>query len=202
MPIINLVYEAPEWWKPWANTLAYFPLKENQNDVMWNYTLPLTWTQEQIWYTFNKSWDQNITINSSQRFVSCWVKINSYLSNWAQILSACNGWPFYNYYNSYSDSNKRFQAYSWSSRVFNSDQIQTNANTWYHYAWWWDGTKVVCYLNWSKVAEWTCNVNVWTSCKFITNINVTFSELIYESAVRTDQEISDYYNQTKSNYGY
>lgn len=200
MAIFNTVYGGEPNWKPSSKTLAYFPLKDNQNDVMWNYTLPLTWTQQTIWYTFNKSWDQNITINSSQRFVACWVKFNSYLSSWAQILSACDGWPFYNYYNSSSDANKRFQAYSWSSRVFNSDQVQTNANTWYHYAVWWDGTKVVCYLNWSKVAEWTCNVNVSTSCKFITNINVTFSELIYESAVRTADEVSLYYNRAKANY--
>ena len=199
MPIINLIYNAPQRWKPWANTLAYFPLKDNQNDVMGNYTLPLTWTQQTLWYTFNKSWNQDITVNSSQRFCSYRVKINSYYWN-AQLLTPCVWWPQYNFNHSSADFTKRFEAFYWSTRVLLSDQVPTTTNTWYHFALWWDGTKILCYLNWNKVAEATNSLNTGTTCKFIQNLNITLSELIYESAARTAQEIQDYYDQTKANY--
>lgn len=45
MPIINLVYEAPEWWKPWANTIAYWTLDNTLNDSSWNNrNLTMSWS--------------------------------------------------------------------------------------------------------------------------------------------------------------
>ncbi len=48
MPIINLVYEAPEnsGWKPWSNTLAYLPLDSTntKNDTYWWNTTTQLWT--------------------------------------------------------------------------------------------------------------------------------------------------------------
>lgn len=200
MPIINLIYNAPRSWKPWANTLAYFPFSENQLDTLWNYTAPLTWTKQTLWYRFSTNSDVNIAIDISQRFVSCWVYFNWYNASGAQILSANDGWPFYNYYNSYANANKRYQAWGWWWQSLNSDQVNTNQWVRYHFAHWWDGTKIVCYLNWQKVVEQNAALNTGASCKFLTNIDVTLSNLIYEKVLWTQEEVVQYYNSTKENY--
>ena len=91
MPIINMVYKKKKWWKPWANTLAYFPLTDNENDVLGNYTLPISWTKQDIGYRYiSNNYNTRITVSNTQRFVSFWTKINWYTSNWAQTLYATN----------------------------------------------------------------------------------------------------------------
>ena len=74
MPIINLVYEAPEWWgwwTPWANTLAYYRFNNNLDDSSWNGNTASMAQWTATYYTVN--WD-NKAITTSGNVVKSGVQ--------------------------------------------------------------------------------------------------------------------------------
>lgn len=77
MPIINLVYEAPEWWKPWANTIAYWELNWNWNDTKNNYGVT-TYTAT----NYNSDWVvwTSPTYNTTRNWKACW-----YFGGWSAL---------------------------------------------------------------------------------------------------------------------
>lgn len=198
----------PAWWKPNANTVLYYPFKEDKLDKVWSSSIGATWTKETLWYTFSSSWVMDITNPSTEcRFISVWIKYNS--GNWQYVQ-----WPYtyiwyvvYNFSHTNSVWNKRFQysssATSWNARRPNSDTVNITSWTWYHMAYWTDGTKVYAYVNGVKV--WETTITPWLatpSGMSIGNaINETLSEFIWENRVWTAEEVLNYYNTTKSNYG-
>ena len=89
MPIINLVYEAPEqwWWQPWADVFFWLPLKSDVKDYSWNnrdWILTWSWTYENNWLTLTKG--NYITCVSPQPqsnfTISIYLKINGTIAWW------------------------------------------------------------------------------------------------------------------------
>lgn len=217
MPIINLVYEAPEQWgrQPWANTYMYRPLVSNANDESWNSrngTLygTLTWND---WAVFAWSWQISSPINTmpSAFTISCWVEKGQTASE--QTLFA-KWWSNYNHQRfwMYYDNSRTLYVYrvtgydsggwvsvgnlgywtwkniiytkdsSWNSVVY-VDWVATNS---FANSWWDNVTTTYLWIWW------------WTSSQ--SNFYWTIKDFIVEDKVRTAQEISDYYNQTKWDY--
>jgi hypothetical protein len=70
MPIINLVYEAPRKWKPWANTLLYLPLESDIVDQSW----------QAITRVFSSSWISYTTVGgvtSLHTWTTWWLKLTT-----------------------------------------------------------------------------------------------------------------------------
>jgi hypothetical protein len=193
----------PAGWKPWANTVMYFPFKEDQTDKIWSATINVTWTKDSvIWYTFDKQWDLLVNNRPTTcRFVSVWVRYNQ--SHWAYVQAPWTyiGQILYNFSHWESSYVKKFQIQTARSNWTLSTEQNTTTWVWYHLAMWYDWSKVVAYLNWSKVWETTVSAYTSWTMRFWCDINETVSEYIWESVCWTAQEVSDYYNQTKSNYG-
>ena len=192
----------PAWWTPWANTVMYFPFKNDKLDHVGSATIGITGTQASLWYTFSFSWEASVTNSPTNcRFVSYYIKWNS--SNWNYVQSPWTylGRMTYNFYHVNSSYTQRFEFADTSSSEIKSNQYSTTTWTWYHFAMWRNGTKVYAYVNWVNVWETSCSTEHHLSnIKFWQGINMTISEYIGESVCWTAQEVSDYYNQTKWNY--
>lgn len=200
-----------EVWTPWSNTIAYFPLAEDQLDKSWNwYILTTAGTKQTIWYQFSWSDIQINWTSDVANMMSVRIKIVSF-GSWiwdSATMIRIWGAMRYNWYHITSSSNKKFQIYnsSSSSLIYSSAQ---NTDTWnrYHLLLWVSWTtnwNYVWWINWNKVFSWTTNTNLWWwdwLIKIINN-NTTLiaSDLIVENRVRTDAEVLNYYNNTKSNY--
>ena len=209
------------WWKPWANTVAYYPLKSNFNDASWNGR------------NLSNSWATITTLG--------WVPCAYY--NWSSYSS--NSWYSLTYprtislwgYNTNTTSNyywwlihisnnsitsapswSLWIQYIWSWTVTPADWSSTSAEIRVSISSWWHN--IVCTENTSRLVtiyvDWTykwattystpAQPNWWAIwCKFdrllSEKLKWYLSNIILENKVRTAQEISDYYNQTKSNYG-
>ena len=91
MPIINMVYKKKKWWKPWANTIAYWKLESDTNDYSWNsrnltnnwITFTTSWTNINVWYfswnTYCQIADQVALRWYSSMTISLWAK---YYGSW------------------------------------------------------------------------------------------------------------------------
>lgn len=211
MLIINCNDEAMEylWFRPTTNTIAYFPLKDDVLDIVQGISLTNSWTKETIWRTFTGSTttfsDRNKT--SPTKFISIWIKINSWL-NWT---SCCTQlfdlWTIpCCYVTSHSDSVFRNTVH------FNNGSSRPRANTgiqqgtWYHLAYWYYNGTVYMRVNNVKTQVWTNCQSSWGWNDFIringVNVNITCSDYIMEKTGWTDEELTKYWNKTKKNYWY
>lgn len=193
----------PAWWKPWSNTLAYFPLVSDALDHSWNWrTLTNTWTKATIWYTFTDTsmvswWFSNCV------FVSAWIKNVSFSWYTSTSISLDNPIMWYYMYNTVY-WNKFFLVYPSDSRIrVNWPSSPTN---WHHICFWYDWTKSIYAIDWvvQTIYNWKWDiadndVYLFRKDSWVT-ANVNISEAIFESVCWTAQEISDYYNLTKWNY--
>ena len=198
MAIFNTVYGGEPKWKPWTNTLAYFPFENDQLDHSGNWVnISWTGTKDTIWYTFTA----NATVSvSNVKWFCTWVKLNSASWNswhwtfydamsmwwylWNRSVSDAEIWTFYT--SSYAKASKSL------SDVYN-----------WHLLWvWYDGTNTVY---WVDGEYWTLRSWSWYnfgSSFYIHWVNrwtydCSYSKFIIESDARTQQEWTDYYNQTK-----
>ena len=220
MTIFNSVYWWWGWggweWKPWDNTIAYFPLDSvNQlSDITWHYTLTKNWT---VTFTDNYAsfwWsgrlDSNINTTVSWTIVF-WLNSNSWWSSeQVPIAKWGSGTRYYRrwFHKNSSNTLNVMINDSWSSI--------TTLTSWVWY--------LIAYtIEW----VWTssCTQKVYVNGSTIPNVNITaplyndvntyvrmwwwhntynynwkLSKVILESKVRTAQEISDYYDQTKWDY--
>ena len=209
MPIINLVYEAPSIQPrtPWANTVAYYPFKNDILDETWNTSLSWSWTKDTIWYTF--STNNNISNAGSTKFVSYWFKLNSYSGSWSSLLHISSLWELCYWVTQHPDYTRMvwsiafFKNSSWSSYSYKYVWIDTNQ--WHYIAYWYDGNNIVWYFDGTEYTIWSWYYNFGSDVILLRlwsngATNVTFSDVILESVARTSQEVSDYFNQTKWNY--
>lgn len=213
----------PAWWQPWANTIAWYPLDSTNtiNDKSWNgYNLTNSWI------TFGTNWwvdCANMTTNvyaystsiplpswNNARTISYWFYNTSnnndtywcaYGSHWTGLFFAprINGW------------NYSFMGYA---RDFNTS---TSVPTWVWqlvtltYNW----STVVYYINGTKIYYSNLSLNttaVWNTRKFViwcrldasatpwNYVTWYMSNMVLENVDWTEQEVSDYYDLTKSNY--
>ena len=199
-------------WHPWANTIAYYPLKEDTNDYSWN-SRNLT----NSWATF---W--------TYQWISCvyWTAraqwINTPSLNWVKTISLWTNWS-----GNYTNSNSNFsviyadgQATSLAYRKYNDYKLQFYdgaynlinsyiTNQRYNLVVTFDGTAKI-YINWQLLWQRTNTVQytwwifyfmrwVWTG-DTIDGYLWGMSNIILEDKTRTAQEVAKYYNSTKWNY--
>lgn len=193
--------------EPSSSTVMYYPFKDDQLDKVWGSSIWTTWTKQDLGYTFNSTSSMTITNpKTTCRFLSMWIKFNSSLSWNNQTATTYIWWMCYNFNHNSATWLQKFQYHSSASsgddRWPRSNTVATTTWTWYHMAYWTDGSKVYAYLNGQKV--WEANITPWlateTSMMIWWNLNITLSELICESSVRDADKVLNYYNQTKSLY--
>jgi hypothetical protein len=198
-----------EVWTPWSNTIAYFPFTNNQDDITGNYTLSSTGTKQTIWYqfsTWSNSFVEWVWSVKTVRFMSYWCKMDTLSSSAATLTWWINQWWWrYIWYHTDSSQNKKFAFINSSSNFVYSSQQNTSTWTWYHLAYWIDSnSNYKAWLNWTLVRSWTQAAKSYTDFSFrliLQNYTTaTFSDVIVEDRLWTSDEISNYYNQTKSDY--
>lgn len=215
----NLV-RPPNPYSPTSDTKFYYPFRYDQRDVTWNTSISVTWTNEEIGYKFSNTSDaKNISFNLNEdlgvRFVSYWVYCNSLPSSTYTWLVFTDYW-WVNF----------MPVDSTSSHAQNVIYITGTASSPYNGSWYYSWKKTMTLNQWNHMAygmasdkqyiwvmngtvmwSWTASWTPYKNTSFPTQLlrtnwllTVTFSDLIWESRVWTQQEIVDYYNRTKSTY--
>lgn len=197
----------PRAWTPWANTLAYFPFENDILDHSWNSTvLSGSMTADTIWY--KTTWIVYFT-SGNANFVGWWFKINSVWSidqtsllEWQK-----NAISYYAWHNNTSFRKKVTMFYTLSPTYYSVTSSWDISTWWWHYLAYsyydWkiyickDWTVELLYnwswaYNWDKIYLQTLTANAsW---------NTTFSNVIAESVWWSSIAMTNYYNNTKSNY--
>ena len=198
-------------WEVNANTLAYFPFTEDQLDHSGNWnTINKTLTKETIGYSTSNSGGNCgcNTITSNINFFWAWYKINSInTSTIVWMLSINHLWgTVYRPWHSSSSIRGKIQTYSWSGFTVVWETSWMSTSWWHYLAYsYYNGTLYLCkdgevssYYTWTLYDYWTsitlCQFGGWASA------NITFSEVIAESAWWDTEKMVDYYNRTKWNY--
>ena len=221
MAIFNTVYGGEPKWKPWANTIAYYPFTSTStiNDMKWSWTA----------YNLSNSWATFWT----NAWVDCMVCNNSKSVSWS--IATIPQWATVRTFN--------FRVYNnlatapWGVEIYfsygteNTNQMILFANSWdtswdwiSQYGSWWqlasnelrkqrfnaclvyDWSKFLYYRNWSYMGSRTYTINTnWTTFKIYgrswwNNGEKFYSNFIIENKARTAQETAKYYNSTKANY--
>lgn len=211
MPIINLVYEAPREWKPWANTLAYFPFKTDQLDATGNYTLTASWTQQTIGYKFNVqctvTWGQIPWIN----FIGMWYNTHNekLWGNYDLCATAKHWYIAYNPWHSRTDIQNKIVLFSNPSYTLGATSSWMSFDAWHYLARSYDWSKILLCKDWVVTTFFNgSGYDFWNGFNLNNYWNwwdssmqwTTFSDLIIENTGWAAQAMTDYYNQTKSNY--
>ena len=206
-------------WTPWANTLAYFPLEWDYKDYSWNWnngtkswtinfvtSWGLTYAETSSYTAWYVSFP--ITMNSTAYTLSWWVNLQlpSQYYRWWSIfwiwnttnsLCGTDVWWWYN----------KFDVTVVGTRDWISN-VAPSASTWYHIAWIFTTTWMKMYVNWAQAYSDSNSYTLsWSSWKLFSRDALTswdyhwaLSQIIIENKEWTQQEVSDYYNLTKSNY--
>ena len=207
--ILKNIYIGEYGWEPWSNTKFYYPLTDDQLDKVWSTSIPITWTKQTIWYTFNFTWEYATALNNSNIwvwFISLWSKFNNYNTfsgghYYSQWVSTNYAEIVYNYAHEGATASRTFQWRTGNTDWVLSSQQDSPTWSWFHMAYWFDWSKLYWYINWVKVREVTPGSTYTnSSISFGRLMNITYSEVIWESVVRTADEIQFYYNMTKKNY--
>ena len=223
MPIINLVYEAPREWKPWEDTTMYFKFNNSLlEEITWTtYTassitysdLPAWWNKYAVFpWNSNSSFtiSNNLSGSGSELTMHTWFYVantnnmrcefatGSYYTSF--IWEAGNIGIYY-----YDNSNDIWNWWAWNISSYNINErhlfSQTIKANWKikifldGQLWWEKNMQSSLWSNsWSQYIWayrfWWRNFFVWW-----------LSEMIAEKIEWTEQEVADYYNQTKWNYG-
>lgn len=208
--------------QPWANTIAYFPLKTDAVDVANNITLTSSGTTNYttVWWVqsaeFTKS---NWLYNDNVATVPQWGVAKTW-NFWMYIKwsSTNRGWVAQMWWWSAAWDVFWIWCYTWTSNLVMTRNYSTSStytptlNTWsnvavtyYNSSWkmYVNGTLQVTWsetapTNWNKLYLWQ---NVWSS-----STNNTYywnlSRVIIENKEWTAQDVLNYFNETKWDYGY
>lgn len=217
-----------QWWQPWVNTIAYYPLNWDANDYSWNgYHMSAVST---VTYETLSSWIQVAKTNNSQLQVDNFPSFaqNITVLLWVQQYQNTTGyhnmWYWVRWANSQSwDSDgvsklvHSWPSQWWGVRIFMYTNTNTIATPSFTDLTW--NLRTVTYNNSTQemslyknntmvgqAQSWgTPYSSLWYFCLWVIwywwNSKLYLSNCIVENKVRTAQEIADYYNQTKANYG-
>ena len=216
-------------WQPWENTIVYYPLTSTTtvNDMSGN-NRNLTQVDKSTFWTYwgincvyvswsSQSWLHclyTIAITNSvlwTKFTEIfWCKRDTSKDIWCWMGWLTGAWDWYNLLiNS-----------SWNlvNEIQNNGSMNNVTYSWWISAWTrnmvtatYDNWSCKIYLNWNSVwsgiyTVWTISI-LWIWCRYGTETawytyqdNWYLSNYILENKVRTAQEISDYYKNTKKNY--
>ena len=218
MDIFNTVYGGDWSWKPWANTVAYYPLNSTttNTDQSWNWnTLTNQWA---VFWTYG--WVNcanttgkslycsiaNMPLGASSRTISVWANAQGGTSGWMAIYGYGQSLNS-RLYVLYRTTNNWWVLvlghYPWDAET----TTVMDTNKWYLITTTYDGATSKVYINWTLA--WSSTVTLaTTSSNFIISWwwvgNETFnwyiSNVIVENKAWTSDEIANYYNKTKKNY--
>jgi len=209
-------------WQPWANTIAYYPLTSttttSDESGNWN-----TLTNNNVTF-WTYQWVDCASFNGSSSRLGTTIAETPQWASPRTIL-----WYCYNNNASYTPSNdSEIVFFSWQTgstwrmlKLGIFDDNNTIQQRWDDHEFWqtireqrwggavvYDGTKFTLYANWVSQWDWTTTaITSWTN--FYIGGSTTswwwwngyISNVIFENKARTAQEVADYYNQTKANYG-
>lgn len=212
-------YEIREYqagWQPWANTIAYYPLTQDANDYSWNnYNITTSWASSYttdgallpdsfhagLLVPFNIDTSNNYTLSCRCKPLTdkClnddmrWIDLTQSTSN--RLITLWQVWQVTQWWGSSAGSD--FWTTS-SFSIWTRYYITCTINSWtinIYFNWWNTWTKT--WVSWHTCAlrfwqEW----NMWANRRWYWYMK----DIIIEDKVRTSQEISDYYNQTKWDY--
>ena len=205
-----------QWWQPWANTIAYYPLTSTAtvNDMSGN-NRNLTnkwltfWTYDWVdcayasWSSYAYITSNPITWNSLFT-ASIWCKMSN--TSWWK-----NSIAFWNYWNNVSFSiwvnGTSLYTGWWNNDRDTGYTMSTNTRT--HTVVTHDNWTIKVYVNGTLQYTSTVSFSLSSTKTVIGAWLLNYwdkwsgylSDAIEETVVWTAQEVSDYYNQTKSNYG-
>lgn len=205
----------PSGWQPWANTLIYCPLTSDYTDHSWNsntINIKHTPTLTTYWGVACAYLDQLVCLYTdilslTTYTMSVWVNHQwGKWREWVILVQWKNTWVW---------SGVRWWLYQ---SKFTASIVNVGYSTQYtvNYTWWHlvtftrNGNNFKMY--WDGVYKGTYNDTYTSDYRFWINDFYNFdnanhqwkwyySNWIVENKVRTDTEISDYYNLTKSTYG-
>lgn len=212
-----------EYRVPGENTVAYYPLTSTStvNDMSGN-NRNLTNNNVTFWTNagvscayFNGSGSLTTTslttaTMTTNHTISFWF--NRISGEWGLTTNVPISW--WNGYSMYINSNwsPHVEVMSSGGTTFNSN-YPTNTGTWHLVTYTHNSSnQVVLYVDWEQKTSWTKwfgTGNAWRLCIWAIWFynenpklfyNWYISNFIVENKTRTDQEILDYYNLTKSNY--
>lgn len=179
MPIINLVYGGSlwgGWWKPWANTLLYLPIDDddtssivydhstNQTNFTWYWTAAYdTLSSGKRVITFSGGngiyIDTNIT-TTQPLTISLWHYRNWNQSNDGSIFvsQSDSPWPR-GLIVSYTNTRNWMSAFYWDDAGWRNYGNRFNPldQTWYHIVVVLDSNTITMYVNWSQNTTWSWN---------------------------------------------
>ena len=199
----------PAGWKPWANTVAYYPLNSTDTyyDKSWNnYNLTPYWTPSytSTYVDLTSGCLKIPNLTYSTCTVSFWCK-----RNWTQISRAlvdmASSDTFIRFWYGtswYINFQKSLPSWSWEQNlVYDTNRhLYTVTN---------DSTGCIVYLDGSykyTLASFGTQTSAWSSIwtgwngTSTKNPNIYVSNFIIENKARTADEISEYYNRSKANY--
>ena len=214
-----VIYTADSPTPPWANTVLYWELLTNANDTSWNnrdgtVNGTVTWND---WAIFSWGWQISspITTMPTDFTISVWVNKSQWSKN-EQVLFAKWEWAYYEY--------ERFGMYYNSSNTLYVRQATQPVQWQWLEVWnYWTGnwhnvvltktwTTLTVYVNGTQTNQfnyydWADSPNSlwigwwWPSSSGDWNFYWTLNKFIVEDKTRTAQEVADYYDLTKWDYG-
>lgn len=192
----------PSWWKPWANTIAYYPFKNDIKDYSgnWHNWYIARWTT-----TFSDNACQFNTLRCNDTLFSNYSGDITILAYVLSATSTAGFWfatdwtryPIWKFLeNNFWIYNGWREVANWQSLTF--PNLLVAVKLW---------TSVTLYI-WDTVnATWTTNKSIPANTNWIciwgygsNNETMKVWNLIVETKARTAQEVLDYYNQTKWDY--
>lgn len=213
----------PSGWKPWANTIAYRPLENDTNDATWTFTTSTsTWiTYTTVWWVTSAHGARNcevivtpwniITTSLTGQTISLWYYVATQTTSYRRYLVTFSSKWYNCSWVCLKDGKIQYSegvSWYWTSSII--------ANAWTNVIITWDSNARKMYINWTLVYTWSWSSsprwnrpNNYDNVQYIMSpwanynesIEWNMKDLIFEKVARTAQEISDYYNQTKSKYG-
>lgn len=207
------------WWQPWANTLAYYKFNWNLNDSSGNgrnlnmYTGSFSYSTLSSWQPYcqlntnAQAYFSSFPFNRTAYTVSWWCYFTDVTSSNQKIIMDLHDGG--NYF-------PRFYAWGWNhsgkiSSVVSFDSYDPSwaTNTRYYLVAVIKNNVSYSYINWNLIhsqsysnsaTSWSLFLNGTSNHNSGYYTSWRISELILENKARTAQEISNYYNQTKSDY--
>jgi len=230
MPIINMVYKKKWRWKPWANTIAWYKFEWDAKDYSWNwYDLTANWNvsyttlnwRQVVYMQGSSSW--NSTKLQSANFARS-ATIPSTYSIWCRTNTTSGSYPNqYILFQSVQNASPRNRQWIMTARWNGDYRIWLTSNSWldtwiYPYKWdntfhhivatidtstsklYVDGVNVYTW-SWTSSISYTNWINVWSNDNTYYWFNGYIWDAILESKIWSAEDVSNYYNSTKSNYG-
>jgi len=201
-----------QWWKPWANTIAYYKFNNNLNDSSWN-SRNLSLLSGSVSYGVASWWGEYAYFNTSTSASVSMPTVNYGNDNYT-VSFYRQPKQIFSWFQCIFDWVRDTMQDPWYIRVTKSIYVWDDINytaavdTWYYITVVRSWQNISAYINWTYIGSYQAVSWVYWTKLFINQIwnsssyknNNYLWEFIIEDKARTADEITAYYNQTKSLY--